>query len=194
MIAERDMRVIAAADFRCQRCGFADTWNARRLEVVKVGGKLVVLCDTCRVRPVEVPEFMGHRDWYYGRVEDYLAQLRHFRKALHTRDRGRCGLCGKFVDLYAMDVDHIIPKSMGGPDHWDNLQVAHPRCNRSRGNRILSCRLPLYYKASAGDRVWHRIYGSGTVVDASDRGPNEQIVQVNFDDGSRRLMPINDRA
>lgn len=33
-------------------------------------------------------------------------------------------------------VDHIHPRSKGGPDDLDNLQLAHWRCNRAKGNRI----------------------------------------------------------
>lgn len=31
--------------------------------------------------------------------------------------------------------DHIIPSSKGGPDTQDNLQLAHARCNKIKGNK-----------------------------------------------------------
>ena len=37
---------------------------------------------------------------------------------------------------YRATVDHIVPKSKGGSDHPDNLQLAHARCNKIKGNRI----------------------------------------------------------
>ena len=33
-------------------------------------------------------------------------------------------------------VDHIIPKSKGGADTPDTLQLAHARCNKIKGNRL----------------------------------------------------------
>jgi len=32
--------------------------------------------------------------------------------------------------------DHIIPRSKGGPDTHDNLQLAHARCNKIKGNKV----------------------------------------------------------
>jgi 5-methylcytosine-specific restriction endonuclease McrA len=34
-----------------------------------------------------------------------------------------------------IDVDHILPLSLGGETAIDNLRVTHKSCNRSRGNR-----------------------------------------------------------
>ncbi|NQY97326.1 MAG: HNH endonuclease [Henriciella sp.] len=33
-------------------------------------------------------------------------------------------------------VDHIIPRSKGGSDAAENLQLAHARCNKIKGNRL----------------------------------------------------------
>jgi 5-methylcytosine-specific restriction endonuclease McrA len=32
------------------------------------------------------------------------------------------------------DVDHILPKSLGGTFAMSNLQLTHKRCNRAKGN------------------------------------------------------------
>ena len=36
-----------------------------------------------------------------------------------------------------LEVDHIIPVSLGGPDTTDNLQTVCKECNRSRGNQLM---------------------------------------------------------
>jgi hypothetical protein len=50
---------------------------------------------------------------------------------LVVRDGGACWYCGRDLD-FARDVtvEHLIPKSRGGPDARWNLALAHGRCNR----------------------------------------------------------------
>jgi len=55
------------------------------------------------------------------------------RKNILRRDDHRCQYCGKkTTDL---TIDHIIPKSRGGGDTWENLVTACVRCNNRKGNR-----------------------------------------------------------
>lgn len=55
------------------------------------------------------------------------------RKNIHRRDGFRCQYCGeKNGD---MTIDHIVPKSRGGVDSWDNLVTACRRCNNKKGSR-----------------------------------------------------------
>ena len=50
------------------------------------------------------------------------------------RDR-ICQLCGVSRDEARLEVDHIVPRSKGGSNEPDNLQVLCGRCNRAKGNR-----------------------------------------------------------
>ncbi len=60
---------------------------------------------------------------------------------------GLCALCGKTMLRNRFEApharvwakqratfDHVIPRSKGGPDTLDNLQLAHARCNKVKGN------------------------------------------------------------
>jgi hypothetical protein len=58
------------------------------------------------------------------------------RQKVIDRDGLRCGLCGRPVEPVDIHIDHIHPRSLGGLDELDNLQVAHSFCNMSKGNRI----------------------------------------------------------
>lgn len=53
----------------------------------------------------------------------------------------RCGLCGQPLRLGEATIDHIIPKSKGGPDRLDNLQLAHEACNIEKGDRVSPIRV-----------------------------------------------------
>jgi len=73
------------------------------------------------------------------------------RDALYERDGGICGICGKKVERDEVSIDHIIPLSKGGPHLMSNLQIAHLKCNKARGNSgpIIPVQLGLELYASA---------------------------------------------
>ena len=47
----------------------------------------------------------------------------------------KCELCGVDASIRALEVDHIVPKSLGGPDSLDNYQALCYKCNSNKGNR-----------------------------------------------------------
>jgi len=47
----------------------------------------------------------------------------------------KCELCGVDASVRALEVDHIVPKSLGGPDSLDNYQALCYKCNTNKGNR-----------------------------------------------------------
>lgn len=58
---------------------------------------------------------------------------------LFESQNGICPLCNNLIDrstLGAFHTDHIIPFYRGGGYERDNLQVAHPSCNMSKGNGV----------------------------------------------------------
>jgi 5-methylcytosine-specific restriction endonuclease McrA len=55
------------------------------------------------------------------------------RRIVFKRDKGRCGICRKRVDPTSKwEIDHIIPISRGGAHCYDNVQLAHGKCNRAK--------------------------------------------------------------
>jgi 5-methylcytosine-specific restriction endonuclease McrA len=54
------------------------------------------------------------------------------RRAVFARDRHRCQYCGSERHL---TVDHVVPRSKGGADTWDNLVTSCAPCNRKKGDR-----------------------------------------------------------
>lgn len=53
------------------------------------------------------------------------------RKNIYLRDNHICQYCGKNTNL---TIDHIMPKSRGGSDSWENTVVACTRCNNRKGD------------------------------------------------------------
>ena len=54
------------------------------------------------------------------------------RKNVMRRDRHRCQYCG---DRDRLTIDHVMPRSRGGRDTWENLVTACVPCNNKKGNR-----------------------------------------------------------
>lgn len=54
------------------------------------------------------------------------------RKNVMRRDRNRCQYCGNRDKL---TIDHVMPRSRGGRDSWENLVTACVPCNNRKGSR-----------------------------------------------------------
>ncbi len=54
---------------------------------------------------------------------------------LYGEQRGQCKGCDKHFQHQNLTVDHITPKSKGGTDHLENLQLLCGHCNSLKGNR-----------------------------------------------------------
>lgn len=53
------------------------------------------------------------------------------RRGVLRRDSNRCGYCGKA----AATIDHVMPRSRGGADSWENLVACCLRCNNTKSDR-----------------------------------------------------------
>jgi 5-methylcytosine-specific restriction endonuclease McrA len=56
------------------------------------------------------------------------------RRGVLRRDAQRCGYCGSS----ASTIDHVLPRSRGGKDSWENLVACCLRCNNAKGDRTPS--------------------------------------------------------
>lgn len=63
------------------------------------------------------------------------------RRRKTKSQRGICPLCGRSLVWWKATLDHIIPRSKGGPDAEWNLQAVHNKCNGTRGNADLPAEL-----------------------------------------------------
>ena len=64
-----------------------------------------------------------------------------YRKQKHVlfgRQEGQCAGCKIEFLFKIMEVDHVVPRSRGGSDHPDNLQLLCPNCNRIKGDRDMA--------------------------------------------------------
>jgi len=60
------------------------------------------------------------------------------RRNIFLRDGHRCQYCGKRYSTPRLSLDHVLPKSRGGPDTWENIVCACLKCNVDKGGRTPS--------------------------------------------------------
>lgn len=63
-----------------------------------------------------------------------MVETKPSKAMIYKRDDNKCQYCGSTRSL---TIDHVIPKSKGGGDTWDNLVVACCSCNAKKGDKLL---------------------------------------------------------
>ena len=84
------------------------------------GGAVALDAPPKRTDQGELPNYRTHRHRLYGEQE------------------GVCVGCDTHFPFRIMEVDHMLPRSQGGTDHPDNLQLLCSACNRSKGGRTMA--------------------------------------------------------
>jgi 5-methylcytosine-specific restriction endonuclease McrA len=59
--------------------------------------------------------------------------VRLTRRNLMFRDAHQCQYCGRRPPLRDLNIDHVLPRSRGGDDTWENLVTACRPCNLKKG-------------------------------------------------------------
>ena len=105
----------------------------RRALVLVLTGKASVVAedDDPVVGPTEVlgrpSVILLHR---YVKIP-YRHDVTATRRGVLRRDNHLCAYCGKT----ASTIDHVMPRSRGGADSWENLVACCLRCNNVKGDR-----------------------------------------------------------
>lgn len=81
--------------------------------------------------PIAVPEVIVLKK--YGERPPFRINLT--RPNLYRRDDYECQYCGENLPGKKLTVEHVIPKSRGGPMAWDNVVAACKRCNQDKADR-----------------------------------------------------------
>lgn len=50
------------------------------------------------------------------------------------RDRNTCQYCRKIFNSKELTLDHVTPKSKGGPRSWQNIVACCHKCNQKKGS------------------------------------------------------------
>ena len=126
--------------------------SGKRALILALSEKVDVLAESGEVIASErlrlgIPSVVRLR--YFVRVP-YQRTAPLNRKAIFTRDNGRCQYCGSSAE----SIDHVVPRSRGGEHVWPNVVACCRRCNTAKANRLLSeCSMILKSKPTAPTRL-----------------------------------------
>ncbi len=112
----------------------ADRLNRRwaGIDLSPLAAKLVLK----RIRDDRGPLFDDVRHRTDIPVRTDLGKLPNYRTHRHTlygQQEGRCAGCRVLFPFRNMTVDHIVPRSKGGQDNIENLQLLCAACNSTKG-------------------------------------------------------------
>lgn len=57
------------------------------------------------------------------------------RRNIFARDRNLCQYCGSRFPSSELSLDHVVPRSQGGTNTWENLVCCCVACNSRKGGR-----------------------------------------------------------
>jgi len=69
----------------------------------------------------------------YARIPNQTLKLT--RRNIYIRDESICQYCGKKLSTDKLNLDHIVPKSQGGHNEWENLVCSCFKCNEKKAGR-----------------------------------------------------------
>jgi 5-methylcytosine-specific restriction endonuclease McrA len=61
--------------------------------------------------------------------------VRYSRVNIFARDKFTCQYCGVKPPRSQLNLDHVIPRSLGGRTTWENVVCSCVECNRRKGGR-----------------------------------------------------------
>ena len=80
---------------------------------------------------IRVPRVIVLRS--YDRVP--RRHVRYSRMNIFARDKYTCQYCGKRPHRSELNLDHVIPRTLGGRTTWENVVCSCVDCNRRKGGR-----------------------------------------------------------
>lgn len=80
---------------------------------------------------IQVPRVI--RLLFYDRLPRQSARFN--RRNLFARDQNKCQYCGRRFSTCDLSLDHVIPRSRGGPTNWENVVCSCLKCNVRKGGR-----------------------------------------------------------
>jgi len=89
----------------------------------------------CQRYGLKMPEVIVCTDYTGTGFTGDKRQPKFSRRNIFARDKNTCQYCGKKGKMEDFNLDHIIPKSKGGPMNWRNIVLSCVPCNDKKRDR-----------------------------------------------------------
>ncbi len=117
---------VAAERLHRQWVGIDISEKAAELVQVRIRREIDLFHDFKPIRRSEVPQRTD-----LGKLPNY----RTHKHQLFGKQEGHCRGCRVAFPFRNFTVDHVVPRTRGGTDHLDNLQLLCGACNSLKGDR-----------------------------------------------------------
>ena len=67
-----------------------------------------------------------------------VAPTKSVKERLYREQEGKCNACARAMEIFDLEIDHVIPKSKNGGDYYENYQLLCGHCNRLKGDRPMA--------------------------------------------------------
>lgn len=81
------------------------------------------------------PRVVYIQDWYDK--DNNIKTAKYSRMGVFRRDNWQCQYCGKRGNKKNLTIDHVIPRSKGGENTYENTVASCVKCNSFKGSKSL---------------------------------------------------------
>ena len=79
---------------------------------------------------IKIPSVVILHEYHRARL-----RVNFTKRNIFIRDLHRCQYCGKAFPVIELTCDHVLPRSHGGQNSWENIVTCCRGCNRRKGQR-----------------------------------------------------------
>lgn len=94
-------------------------------------------------------------------------EVKFSRQSLFERDGYTCQYCGQTYHPKDLNMDHVIPKHMGGKTTWENIVTSCIRCNSRKADR-LPHQAGMFLRKKPSRPKWRSLIDFADLSDADD--------------------------
>lgn len=149
----RTLRFFVSMQKRQQRWRDEEESRMRRVHACPICGKATDRRGCCSADCQRTYTNRTHDQNRRARIRNALADNDIQLFGLYERDGGVCHICGGLCDwndyetredgsFVAGDdypsIDHVVPLAKGGEHSWQNVRLAHRRCNYLKSDRLIA--------------------------------------------------------
>ena len=109
--------------------GYRRMYSLMRRDVVEVLSEW----DERIFHDVKIPAILKLKNFILSRTAHRMCGYN--RGVVLARDAYQCQYCGRRLALRDATIDHVVPRSRGGKNHWTNCVASCKNCNRRKDNK-----------------------------------------------------------